>query len=322
MKYKLTKKTKYIDNHTLYQIQAVEDFSNVKKGDLGGWVESEKNLSQYDDCWISNDACVYENAVVSDNAQISGEACVLGNVQISGKAVVSDNAQIYNDVCVYGNAQVYDVARLYGYSRVRENSKVYGWAQVTHAAQISGNAQVYEKSCVCGTAQVCENAQVYGGAEVCGTAIVTKDAKVYGRVQLNHGITDFDVKENIKKLIGVSTNIGIVNDKFYAYKMVMKLNDGRLISEYDNSFEYKIGEFSEVKNTDMTWDVSCTTGIHVGPLHYWYNKKCGGQIEIDNNVIEYSYVYIMVEVDINDVITCQNGKIRCKKVKTIGICEF
>ena len=31
---------------TLYRIQAVRDFSNVKVGDFGGYVEKEGNLSQ------------------------------------------------------------------------------------------------------------------------------------------------------------------------------------------------------------------------------------------------------------------------------------
>jgi len=36
VKYILTKNTKEIDDTTLYQIQATKDFSDVKKGDLGG----------------------------------------------------------------------------------------------------------------------------------------------------------------------------------------------------------------------------------------------------------------------------------------------
>lgn len=32
--------------HILYQIQATKDFGNIKSGDLGGWIESEDNLSQ------------------------------------------------------------------------------------------------------------------------------------------------------------------------------------------------------------------------------------------------------------------------------------
>ena len=40
-KFQLTTETKVFDGVTLYRIQALRDFSNVKKGDLGGWVETE-----------------------------------------------------------------------------------------------------------------------------------------------------------------------------------------------------------------------------------------------------------------------------------------
>lgn len=44
-KYILTEETKEVGGHILHKIQAVRDFGDVQKGDLGGWVESEENLS-------------------------------------------------------------------------------------------------------------------------------------------------------------------------------------------------------------------------------------------------------------------------------------
>lgn len=37
-------------HRTLYRIQALKDFNNVKAGDVGGWIESYHNLSQENDC--------------------------------------------------------------------------------------------------------------------------------------------------------------------------------------------------------------------------------------------------------------------------------
>lgn len=59
MKYKLTKNTKRYDGKTLYQIEAIKDFWNVKKWDLWWWIEKENNLSQE---WKAR---VYWNARVS-----------------------------------------------------------------------------------------------------------------------------------------------------------------------------------------------------------------------------------------------------------------
>ena len=43
-KYKLTDEIININGITLYRIEALEDFSDVKKGEKGGFVQSEENL--------------------------------------------------------------------------------------------------------------------------------------------------------------------------------------------------------------------------------------------------------------------------------------
>ena len=65
-KYELTNETVEFDEVTLYRIKALKDIPryDVKKGDLGGWLEEESNLSQDGDCWAFGDAQVYENAKV------------------------------------------------------------------------------------------------------------------------------------------------------------------------------------------------------------------------------------------------------------------
>ena len=52
-------KMKSEDGKILYRILALKDFSDVKKGDLGGWVEYGNNLSQFDNSWIYDDAEVH-----------------------------------------------------------------------------------------------------------------------------------------------------------------------------------------------------------------------------------------------------------------------
>lgn len=55
-KYRLTDEKIIVGYRTLYRIQALQDFENVKMGELGGWIESEKNLSHEGDVWVSGDA--------------------------------------------------------------------------------------------------------------------------------------------------------------------------------------------------------------------------------------------------------------------------
>ena len=72
------------DGRTLKRIRALVAIGSlVAAGELGGYIESENNLSQ-----------VYGNAWVSGNAQVYG------------------NARVYGDARVYGNAWVYGDARV------------------------------------------------------------------------------------------------------------------------------------------------------------------------------------------------------------------
>ena len=83
MKYKLTTNTKEWLGATLYQIEYLKSFAGIKKGDLGGWIESEDNLSQ------DGNARVTENGHVTDRAFVTGNAHVAGNTWVSGDACLS-----------------------------------------------------------------------------------------------------------------------------------------------------------------------------------------------------------------------------------------
>ncbi|WP_375664594.1 hypothetical protein [Bartonella sp. CL162QHHD] len=58
-KYELTDDTVDLGPFKLHRIRALRSFGKVKKGDLGGWVESEENLSHEGNCWISGLGAVF-----------------------------------------------------------------------------------------------------------------------------------------------------------------------------------------------------------------------------------------------------------------------
>ena len=100
-KYRLTEETTKVGNRTLYRIQALRDFGNVKEGDIGGYIEAEKNLIQDGNAWVSDDARVSGDARVYGNACVSGNAWVSGNARVSGDSRVSGDADIKtaSDIC-------------------------------------------------------------------------------------------------------------------------------------------------------------------------------------------------------------------------------
>lgn len=83
----------------LFRIRAVRDFGDVRKGDLGGYIESEDNLSHNGECWVYDAAQVYgEGAAVRDNGKAKGCAWVMG--------IVADDATVDDLVIVAEGARV------------------------------------------------------------------------------------------------------------------------------------------------------------------------------------------------------------------------
>ena len=60
-KYKLGK----CEGNELCRVIALRDFADVKKGDIGGRIQNEKNLSQDGNAWVSGNAQVSGNALVT-----------------------------------------------------------------------------------------------------------------------------------------------------------------------------------------------------------------------------------------------------------------
>ena len=159
-KYKLTDETINLNGATLYRIEALKDFGEIKKGDKGGFIASENNLSHEGNAWVSDDACVYGSACVYGDACVFGCACVYDN------ALVSGNGQVYGNARVCGNARVYNHAYVYGDARVYGDTFVRGDARVWGNSRVYGNARVTDDACVCGDALVRGYAYVCGDAEI------------------------------------------------------------------------------------------------------------------------------------------------------------
>ena len=105
-KYELTNETMEYGGYTLHRIKALKSFEDVKEGDLGGWIETEDNLSQEGNCWIYDNAKVSDNAIVFGNARVCCNARVCGNASIFGMAMIFDDAEVYNKAKVCDNIKV------------------------------------------------------------------------------------------------------------------------------------------------------------------------------------------------------------------------
>ena len=82
-KYVLTDETIEVNGKTLHRIKAVKDFSDVKSGDLGGFVESKKNLDSDGNAWVYGNARVTGDAWVYGNARVTGDAWVYAYTRVT-----------------------------------------------------------------------------------------------------------------------------------------------------------------------------------------------------------------------------------------------
>lgn len=184
-KYELDKSTKITLNRLPhYRIKALKDFADVKAGDLGGYIQSEANLSQDGNCWVYDDAIVSGNARVVDNAVIKDKATVDHNAIVKNNAIVKDFATIKLNATVAGNATVSDHAVVsYDalcdmYANVSDNAHIWHNAHVSGHARISGKALILDKATIKDHATITDNASVANNAIVCGQALVKDKAMV------------------------------------------------------------------------------------------------------------------------------------------------
>lgn len=163
-KFKLTEETKVYDGRTLYRIEALKDFGTVNKGDKGGFVEKEENLSQFGDCWIFGDSCVFDNAVVSDSARIIGHARVFGNARVYGYSFITDYSFVSD------NARVCDVFMDFH-------------SFITDYAIVIGNVVLSDKSFIRGSVKViagaCDLIRLFDDSSISGNGIFSGSLILY-----------------------------------------------------------------------------------------------------------------------------------------------
>lgn len=138
-KFELTEDVRILDGKRLRRVRALRNFGSIQKGEVGGWVEKEENLSDEDWAWISDDAMVTGNARVQDDAKVFGCAEVSHNAIIQGRAYVSGYAVVNCNAVVTDNAYVREHAVISGNARIAGNVRIMGETKVV------GDALIREK---------------------------------------------------------------------------------------------------------------------------------------------------------------------------------
>ena len=225
-KYELIKETETcFRRRIMYRIRALKDFSDIKAGDVGGWVCSEDNLSQNGDCWIYDDAKCLDNAIMYDSA------VMYGNAEIRDNAIMFDKAIMWNYAKMSGNATMYDYAEMCVSSEMFNNAKMF------NSSKMSGNAKIF------GNATLDKNKILYGS--------INKSYKKIFQHHCERRLLTAILTEENEILYSIGCQIGITKEKFidriYNDSGVMgKGLMGKGLEEYPHRQEYlKIIDMAE-----------------------------------------------------------------------------
>lgn len=169
----------------MYRIVAEQTFETkngwVHEGDVGGFVQSEKNLSQTDSSWVFNTAKVFDDAMLVDsvltgnsqafNSAILTDTIVRDNARVHGNAMVT-RCKIFGNCDVFGDAVEVNDTEMCNSTVICQNSKVRN-SKLKNGARIFGHSKV-------------NNSTLEDTAEVGGMAIVD-NCNLSGRIFLKSG---------------------------------------------------------------------------------------------------------------------------------------
>ena len=176
-KYEFTGKSKRLDDGTVvYQIRAKKDFGGehsalIKKGDIGGWIEKESNLSHKGECWVDDNAIARGNVRVYNDARLADNADVSGGLRISG-----DHTYIYGNARIHAtrgsiSANGSDIIRMNGDIKVNcKELTILGRTYISDSAKLSGkivlsNTKISDNATISGRISI-DNSEINNSAKV------------------------------------------------------------------------------------------------------------------------------------------------------------
>lgn len=170
---------------TLYRIKALRDFGYVFEGEVGGYVQSEDNLSHNGDCWVFDNAKVFNSARIHDDARIFENAKVY------------DDAEVFGSAKIYGNAKIYDEAGIFDNATVFENARVCNNARIKYNAIVCGNAKIERDTIIGQISTSYKKVFQYQCKKRVLTAIFTEDNQIFYSIGCQENITEREFVDRI-----------------------------------------------------------------------------------------------------------------------------
>lgn len=209
LKYRLTDDVIACEGRELFRIEAIRDFDGVSAGDRGGFIQKDANLSHQGNCWVHNDAKVFDDASVGQDANVFGYARIFESARIADDAVVAGDAQVFGHARIIDRASVSEHARVYDSASIEDNARVTGWARVCgnatmeHRAKVCNHAVIEEDAFVCDDTTVRQNAIIGGDTRLHGCTKISGQADI----RIGGAVTNSDVGGHTK-MFGAAVAVG------------------------------------------------------------------------------------------------------------------
>ena len=268
-KFELTNNKKMVKDKVVYQIKALKDFANIKKGELGGWVESIDNLSQFGQCWIYKDSVVLGKSVVSGCATVDGDITVEDSY-ISDNAHISSNGKI-SECYIYGNTKIKN-----SNIRLSNNVKIHGNTFISKT-----NFEAFDSSEIFNTVFQNGKIRISGGAKIIKSSICC-DASIFGKLVLNN----MDAQDAKSIVIEIDV-FNIVSKKFTSKISDVKIK-GDFYDTASNSYIKKC-TIEDVVLNGKNVSINGNKGtVRLNKVNIFSNTKIKNGVYICNAIIDES----------------------------------
>ena len=331
-KYELTNEVMEYDGHTLHRIKALKDFFNINKGDLGGWVESEDNLSQYGNCWVFNNSKVYGNVEIYDDArvinsiihqinesfikryniQIFDNASVINSIIQGTRIFIAKDSSVSSSIINGTRINLTNTSNIFNsqinvyglnisdYCTVKD-SKIAG-----HDIAISGQSIITMSEIITSINKKSEgnsiNIRIDGSVYISNSNIIKDNLILFGNMIIdNKSYTESsDIKDDLLyqcQLLPGSNNTVV------AYKVISKYATSLL----DPTFKYDLEIGSVLDENKYNKQKDCGKELQFSCINMILEYLGNNNIDISNAII------VKVEISLDDIIKVDNAMISCKK---------
>ena len=193
-------------------------------------------------------------------------------------------------------------------AKVMDNAVMKDFSRAFNNSIVSGNAVMKDYSLTRDNATVSGNVVMKDFSWAKGDSIISGNAVLQAYQHIQFGTVTTDLLGTKDWIGALCAELGVVpnDNKVILYKKVWSTDDKSIFeSIYEKNFLYKIGETVVAEDVDEDIFKSCARGLRFTSL-----EKAKDY---------YGNAILKCEVEIPDIITIQEGKVRARKCRVIGI---